>query len=252
MNAPEKDLVSHLTWDAVAARIEEGAAAVLPIGAGAKEHGLHLPMNTDELQAGWISGIIAGACDALIWPTVTYGYYPAFVNYAGSASLTEATFKAVTTDLTKAIAGFGAKPVLVVNTGISTIRPIDELMENELDGTPAVHIKVHSGPRYRDAVKTLSEQSGGTHADEMETSRMLALAPDLVQMDKAQTSPPGKGGAPAPLDPSDDQSPNYSPSGSWGDPTRATAEKGRILNQAMADDVTEMVRHAIDISQNGI
>lgn len=245
MNTPEKDLVSHLTWDTVAARIEAGAAAVLPIGAGAKEHGLHLPMNTDELQAGWIANIIAREIDALVWPTVTYGYYPAFVNYAGSASLSKATFKAVITDLVKAIAGFGAKPVLIVNTGISTIPPIDELMEKELARTPAVHIKVHDGARYRDAVKTLSEQTGGTHADEMETSRMLALVPGLVHMDKAKASPPGKGGAPAPLEPSDDQSPNYSPSGSWGDPARATADKGRILNQAIADDVTEMVRHAI-------
>lgn len=245
MKAPDKDLVSHLTWDTVAARIEAGAAAVLPIGASAKEHGLHLPMNTDEIQADWITGIIAKSIDALIWPTVTYGYYPAFVNYAGSASLSEGAFKAVITDLTKAITGFGAKPVLIVNTGISTIQPIDELMEKELGDAPAVHIKVHSGKRYRNAVKTLSEQAGGTHADEMETSRMLALAPDLVCMDRAQASPPGKGGAPAPLDPNNPESVNYSPSGSWGDPTRATAEKGKILNQAMADDVTEMVRHAI-------
>jgi creatinine amidohydrolase len=43
--------VEQLSWDAVAQRIERGAAAILPIGAAAKEHGFHLPLNTDRIQA---------------------------------------------------------------------------------------------------------------------------------------------------------------------------------------------------------
>ena len=40
-----------MTWDAVARRIDNGAAAILPVGAAAKQHGLHLPLNTDRIQA---------------------------------------------------------------------------------------------------------------------------------------------------------------------------------------------------------
>ena len=79
--------IEHLTWDEVGRRLAQGASAILPVGAAAKEHGFHLPMNTDRVQAEWLAARIAGRFDALIWPTVTYGYYPAFVDYAGSVSL---------------------------------------------------------------------------------------------------------------------------------------------------------------------
>jgi len=84
--------VEQLTWDGVARRIERGAAAILPIGAAAKEHGFHLPLNTDRIQAEWLAAQLAERIDALILPTVTYGHYPAFVAYAGSVSLSASAF----------------------------------------------------------------------------------------------------------------------------------------------------------------
>lgn len=47
----ERNFVEHMKWDEVARRLEAGAAAILPIGAGAKQHGLHLPLDTDRIQA---------------------------------------------------------------------------------------------------------------------------------------------------------------------------------------------------------
>jgi Creatinine amidohydrolase len=67
------NFIEGLTWDEVNRRIASGTAAILPIGAGAKEHGFHLPMNTDRIQAEWFATQIAGRFNALIWPTVTYG-----------------------------------------------------------------------------------------------------------------------------------------------------------------------------------
>lgn len=245
MSIPAKDRVEFLSWDEVAHRIAAGASAVLPIGAGAKEHGLHLPMNTDKIQAEWFAGVIAKEIDAIVWPTLTYGYYPAFVNYAGSASLKAETFRSVVSEIISGILTFGARPVLVVNTGISTLAPVDETLEQVFSGQPVHHLKVHDGPRYKKSAAQLSQQAGGTHADELETSRMLTLMGDVVRLDRAQASPPGKGGAPAPLTPNDPESPNYSPSGSWGDPTLATKKKGEALLEAMAEDVADMARRAL-------
>ncbi len=237
--------VSQLGWDAVAARIEAGAAAILPLGAGAKEHGPHLPMNTDQIQAEWLAGCIAREFDALIWPTLTYGTYPAFVNYAGSLTLSAETFTAMLRELIDGLAGHGVGDILVVDTGISTLKPVAEAVSAGGHEARAHHLKVHEGPRYTRAIAELCTQAGGSHADEMETSRMLALAPALVDMSRAAASPPGKGGGPGPLTPFDPASPNYSPSGSWGDPTLASREKGQALLAAMAEDVVEMARRAI-------
>jgi creatinine amidohydrolase len=234
------NFVEQLSWDAVARRIQDGAAAILPIGAGAKQHGFHLPMNTDRIQAEWLAGQIAGQTDALIWPTLNYGYYPAFVEYAGSVSLSAGAFEAMVGGIAAAILQFGASPLFVLDTGISTRAPVDRALA-QLNAGDVRHLLIHAGPRYRRAVAELTEQHHGSHADELETSLMLALAPQLVNLPRAEASPPVKHEQPGPLSPFDPSSPNYSRSGSYGDPTLATRAKGEVLLAAMVDDLREEV-----------
>ena len=235
-----RHFVEHMTWDQVARRIGEGAAAILPIGAGAKQHGFHLPMNTDRILAESLAARIADRIDSLIWPTVTYGYYPAFVDYAGSISLSAPVFESVIEQIAAGIIGHGCRALLVLDTGISTLAPVDRALA-QLGSPNAVHLKVHDGPRYRRAAEKLAEQSHGSHADELETSLMLALVPHLVDMSRAEASPALKHEMPGPLTHRDSASPNYSRSGSFGDPTLATRAKGEILLTAMVDDMVEQV-----------
>ena len=227
--------VADMSWDAVAARLAAGALAILPIGAGAKQHGFHLPMHTDQAQAEWLATALAARFDALVWPTLTYGFYPAFVAYAGSASLSEATFESVVRELATALAGYGAR-VVVVDTGISTIAPVDRA----LVGLPALHLRVYDGPRAREAARTLATQPHGGHADEIETSIMLALAPHAVAMSRAEASPVAPPG-PGPMQHAAPNAANYSRAGAIGDPTLATREKGEALLAAMIEDALEAV-----------
>jgi creatinine amidohydrolase len=236
----DRNFIEQLSWDEVRARIGSGAAAILPIGAAAKQHGFHLPLNTDRIQAEWLAARIAGPIDALIWPTITYGYYPAFVEYAGSGGLSAPVFEAVIKEIATGIVGFGCRALFVLDTGISTLAPVDRVLARLAFGN-VLHLKIHEGPRYRRAAKELAEQSHGSHADEVETSLMLALVPDLVDMSRAEASPAVKADSPGRLTPSDASSPNYSRSGSYGDPTLATCAKGEILLTAMVDDLTEQV-----------
>ena len=233
-------LVEDLNWDEVARRIENGAAGILPIGAGAKEHGFHLPMNTDRIQAEWLAAKIAERVDALIWPTVTYGYYPAFVEYAGSASLSASVFEAVIHEIAAAILGFGCRALFLLDTGISTRAPVERALRR-LDVAKVRHVRIHEGSRYLEAAAKLAEQNHGSHADELETSVMLALAPHLVNLSRAEASPVAAQETPGPLTPSDPSSPNYSRSGSYGDPTLATRAKGEVLLAAMVEDVLGQV-----------
>src|SRR5215470_4680545 len=234
----ERDLVEHMRWDDVARRIERGAAAILPIGAAAKQHGLHLPLNTDRIQAEWLAARLAGRIDALVWPALTYGHYPAFVEYAGSASLSAATFEAVVAEIASAILNHGCPALFVLDTGISTRASVERALAR-LETGNALHLKIHDGPRYRRAAAALATQGHGSHADELETSLMLAVAPEVVEMWRAEASPAIAQAVPGRLTPTDETSPNYSRSGSFGDPTLATIEKGKALLAAMLDDLTE-------------
>jgi creatinine amidohydrolase len=234
----DRHLIEHLTWDEVARRLEHGAAAILPIGAAAKQHGFHLPMNTDRVQAEWLAARLADRIDALIWPTVNYGYYPAFAEYAGSSGLSAPVFEATIHEIAADIIGFGCRAVLVLDTGISTRAPVDRALARLATGD-ALHLEIHQGQNYRRAATELAEQGHGSHADELETSLMLALAPDWVDMSRAEASPNLKREVAGPLTPSDASSPNYSRSGSYGDPTLATQAKGEVLLTAVLDDLVE-------------
>jgi creatinine amidohydrolase len=233
----DRHFIEYMMWDEVARHIESGAAAILPIGAAAKQHGFHLPLNTDRIQAEFLASRLAERIDALIWPTLNYGYYPAFVAYAGSSSLSSATFETVVHEIATEIISGGCRKLFVLNTGISTLAPVERALAR-LDADRVMHLRIHEGPRYRRAAGQLTEQSHGSHA-ELETSLMLALAPHLVDISRAEPSPAIEYEAPGPLTPSDVNSPNYSRSGSYGDPTLATSAKGEILLTAMLDDLRE-------------
>jgi len=194
----DRNFIERMTWDEVARHIGNGAAAILPVGAAAKEHGFHLPLNTDRIQAEWLASQLAERFDALIWPTLSYGYYPAFVAYAGSSSLSSATFEAVVHEIASGIVDHGCRKLFVLNTGISTLAPVERALAR-LDAGKVMHLRIHEGPRYRQAADRLTEQNHGSH------------------------------------------SPNYSRSGSYGDPTLATSAKGEILLAAMLDDLREQV-----------
>lgn len=240
--------VDRLVWDEIARRLAAGAAAILPIGAGAKEHGLHMPMGTDRIQAEWLSDRLALALmkaghDALIWPALSYGYYPAFTAYAGSVTLSRPAFRMVVGEIAAGLVQQGACRVLVLDTGISTIAPVAEALQGL---AAARHLRIHAGPRYTEAARRLARQRFGSHADELETSRMLVIEPELLDMSRAEASPEPVGGPrPGPLTPSDASSPNYSPSGSYGDPSLATQAKGVALLAAMLEDLLEAAQAAL-------
>ena len=234
----ERDFIERMMWDDVARRIGDGAAAILPIGAAAKQHGFHLPLNTDRIQAEWFAAKLTERIDALIWPTLSYGYYPAFVEYAGSSSLSATTFEAVVRQIAAEILGSGCRKLFVLNTGISTLAPVERALAC-LDNDRVTHLRIYDGSNYRRAAGEIAEQSHGSHADELETSLMLVLAPHLVDMKRAEASPPLKHEARGPLTASNPKSPNYSRSGSYGDPTLATRAKGEALLAAILDDLNE-------------
>ena len=231
--------IAFLAWPEVENLISSGAVAVLPIGAAAKEHGLHLPMMSDLLQAEFLAGRLAENENILIWPTLSYGYYPAFVEYPGSCTLELATFERVVEEITENIFRSGATALLLLNTGISTIAPLDSIAGRSPAAVKPVH--VYRGSRYLEAERHLCRQSRGGHGDEAETSIMLAIAPDLVRIELAKpwlstTIGPGT------LERDDSSHPNFSPDGIYGDPTLATCGKGVKLLDAMIDDLKDALK----------
>ena len=236
--------VARLRWPEVEQRIAAGALAVLPIGSACKEHGPHLPMNADLLQAEWLAEALVRHSQVLVWPTVSYGHYPAFTDYPGSVSLTRDTFTNLVSEILNDIRRSGVRALLILNTGISTIEPLQALVDQRQEGIPITLANVYQGERCHRVTAAVEEQSSGGHADELETSIVAAIDRAQVDVDKAEAWMPPTMEAKGPFSRSDADSPRYSPSGVWGDPTLASEEKGRRLLAAMVEDLLAAVEAA--------
>jgi creatinine amidohydrolase len=229
--------VAQLSWPEVERRIAAGAVAVLPIGAACKQHGPHLPMNADLLQAEWLAAVLVQRAEVLVWPSVPYGYYPAFSDYPGSVSLSAATFQAMVLEILADVRRAGARAVLILNTGISTIEPLQAAVA-AMPGDLRIGLaNVYAGPRCRSVTQAVEQQPRGGHADELETSILLAIGPEHVALDKAEPWTPSAMAVSGPFSRSGSDNPRFSPSGVWGDPTLASAVKGRRLLAAMVEDL---------------
>lgn len=189
-------------------------------------------MNTDQVQAEWLADRLAGEIDALVWPSLTYGYYPAFRAFPGSISLSRATFITLVSEAAAEIQRWTPRRLYILDTGISTIDPIGEAVAS-MGEKKVVHLKIHDGPRYKLA-KQMAEQRFGSHADELETSRILVIAPTLVNMAEAQATPAGPFDGPLTR--------QNAPSGTYGDPRLATHAKGQALLDAMLADLIQTCR----------
>jgi len=207
---------------------------VIPLGAQAKEHGPHLKLENDWLIAEYLKQRVLERADVVIVPTLNYSYYPAFLEYPGSTSLRLETARDLLIDICRSLAGYGPRRFYVINTGVSTTRALK----------PAAEILAAEGIilRYTDILeitgpieKSLATQEGGTHADEIETSMMLYIAPDAVEMTRAvKDFNPDQ---PGPLTRDPQGMGVYSPTGTWGDPTLATRDKGRQVTEALVEGI---------------
>jgi creatinine amidohydrolase len=232
--------LAELTWEQAAEARERYPVAVLPIGAGAKEHGPHLPCGTDLMVVEELARRVVLATPVILLPALAYGFFPAFVDWPGSVSIRPEYFAGMVADIIRSLARHGTKKFLLLDGGVSTQPPLRTLsyeLHNELGVRVAVTNIVALGYEARRAV---AEQESGGHADEIETSCMLVIRPDLVKMDRAvkeiEPALPGTRG--------EDNARKFTlagrmgtSSGVNGDPTLATAAKGERVLAAMAQDI---------------
>jgi creatinine amidohydrolase len=238
--------LAELTWPEAAEAIERYPIAVLPIGAGAKEHGPHLPCGTDQFLVEELARRVVEATPVLLLPTLAYAYYPAFVEWPGSVSISADIFAGVVADIVRSLARHGTRKFLILDSGVSTHPPLVTLSRDlyqELGVLVAVTNIRGLGVEVK---RGLAEQPSGGHADEGETSCLLNIRPDLVKMERAvrefQQFIPGSRGEGGVIKIAVGGK-LTTPHGVNGDATLATVEKGKVALDAMAQDVINFLEH---------
>jgi creatinine amidohydrolase len=236
--SPRATFLADLTWQEAERILTRDAVVVIPLGAQAKEHGPHLRLDNDFRLAEYYRARVLSAANVVIAPTINYHFYPAFVEYPGSTHLQFETAQNVVLDIVRSLASFGPRRFYILNTGVSTARPLAAAQEILRKEGIVLHFTnvLETG---REAEASVRQQQRGTHADEIETSMMLYMDPSRVDMSKAvrDESPQGTGG----LSRVPGNGKTYSPSGVWGDATLATREKGRVVVEAYVKEILEQI-----------
>lgn len=199
--------------------------AILPVGS-MEQHGPHLPVSTDVLIAEHVAKRIAPLVGATVMPAIAYGvsfeHRPLF-----NASVRKSTLAATVRDVCASLAGQGFVQIIVLNGHHGNI--------------PALKNAASSSVHVLHYWRYMKQELG--HAGEAETSLMLAIAPELVDMNKAVA------GARKPAKSASTSRPGsfirVTGNGVWGDPRKATAEKGNRL----LEEITKNLAKAIELQE---
>ena len=214
--------LESLNWIEAERYFASDPVVVIPLGAAAKEHGPHLPLNNDAIIATWLAEQVLRLRPVLVAPLINASFYPAFVEY-----------RDLILDSCSSLASFGLSRFYVLNTGISTLRPLAQVEALLQEGIIFDYLNLDVALQTLPA--KLLQQSFGSHADEHETSLMLHIAPAVVDMSRAVddgaegsgrlTRERGRG--------------LWSRSGVYGQATLASAEKGRVIAE-------HLLRHCLE------
>jgi len=240
--------LGDLAWPEGERLLREAPIVIIPFGAGAKEHGPHLPMNADAKVMEHLCDRAVEGLPVVVAPPILHGWFPAFREFPGTEVADPDVFAAYVKEVALSLVKQGARRIVFLNTGIARATGLPlSIVAREIrveTGTPTM---VASWDDIEPPeVEELAEQRVGGHADEMETSIHLFLQPELVDMDKAVQDYRGEGegypGYRPGLFSRDPEDPAYSETGLFGDPTLATAEKGERALELLTGQWLEILR----------
>lgn len=215
--------------------------AIIPVGS-LEQHGPHLPVMTDWAIAAETGMRVAKKMDAFLVPALPISTCREQMGKKGSVWMEPLTFYQMMNDIIMSLKTQGFKKVGIIpcHGGIFVMTPLVRDLNAKYN--PDLMVAVASSEQFismlsREGLFTEEEQ---LHADEIETSKMLAIAPETVHMDLAVDCIPE---VPRPYL-------NYgsifraTPTGVWGTPTKATLEKGEKLLERCAELAAEELNRA--------
>lgn len=223
------------TWD----ELVNAKLAFLPIGS-TEQHGLHLPLNTDGIIAEALASELSKRFEpSYCVPLLPYSASLEHTDFPGCISLRIRTLTAVVTDIIHSLKRSGITDIVIINghDGNHLLRNIVQELNAEDPHTvwgPFPNRR-HWEEAYRRAGMT-ETISRDMHAGEGETSLLMHLLPEVVKENKREDwdAPDRTFLETVGMKP-------YTPNGTIGFPTRATAEKGRLLFQSLVDQIASTI-----------
>jgi len=230
-------ILENITMKEFKKYLKQTKTIVFPFGT-IEEHGSHLPLNTDSLIIQEVLKLVVKKKEFFLAPIVHYGVCTTTREHPGTISITPETLRQLSSDLVIEAYEKNLRNFLLISGhgGSLHMSALKESAEKLVKKLKDIRIAVFSP--YDVLWKELSEIAetpNDFHAGEMETSIMLYLAPELVKGRSPEEYPK----IPKPFVVRDKM--RYWPGGVWGDPQKASAEKGRKAIELMVDKIAEII-----------
>lgn len=244
--------LAEMNWTSVEEAVARNPKlkVILPVGS-LEQHGPHLPLSTDSIIAEHLAARVSSQLPSILCPTLSIGYSLEHAGFPGTVSLTLRTFASIIEEITGGLFESGFRTLIVINGHGGNRALLDSLI------TSLAH--AHTGltlysftildiarKRFEELRKSPRKMIG--HADEMETSMMLAIRPDLVQMSKAVAEEPDFPSAIS-MECDDLAKVTYgwktkevTRSGIIGNPTFASSETGRLLLDYVVETISLVLK----------
>jgi creatinine amidohydrolase len=209
--------------------------AIIPVGS-LEQHGAHLPVSTDSLIAEYIAKLLSEKVGAFVLPVISYGvsfeHKPMF-----NVSLRNSTLSTMLCDTCISLAENRIREIIILNGhhgNTGALQYIPQEIQSKIPSYVNIHI-LH----YWQMITPEFD-----HAGEVETSLVLAIAPELVHMDRAMPNSKDLSKSRAAynsLTNAPGSFPKITGNGVWGDPMKATASKGDKLIKEIIANLTKTI-----------
>jgi creatinine amidohydrolase len=263
----EKVLYQDFTWPQLKEALEQpNHVVILPTGA-IEQHGHHCPFDTDNLPLEVIAERGARSANergarVIVMPIIRWGFSSLHMDlplpedqFPGTLTLSPNTYLNLVTELMQGAIRAGAKRVLIVNWHGANTQILQVAVRHLRDLTGALIGFLTPYNFAKEEVLDIIDEGILKHAGEAETALVMATRPELIDANKMEKEVAKVEGRATKFFRRDDlespggagrvmiaeRNPDFSPTGTLGDPTIATKEKGEKLLQAMSEKVGEFL-----------
>ena len=238
----DKHRLGELTWQEAEIMMKEARAIIVPLGS-TEQHGYHLPLNTDSTIADYLALEVAKRTNCLVTPTLTYGQVWSAKDFPGTIAIQERTYINFLKDIVTSLESKSPRNIILFSGHLGNVAP-SKIAARELLDEKGFNNVYHFSyiVDMKQAAAGIMEtelwHGSGLHGGEMETSVLLRITPELVRMDKAQADYPVR---PPDLDIRPISWIDFARQGIFGDPTKATSEKGERFIERTLQQLADLV-----------
>jgi creatinine amidohydrolase len=235
-------IFDRLTTNEAEEVLERRPVAILPLGA-VEAHGPHLPLNTDNVLAEGVSRKVAERLDdVIILPTIAYGQVWSTRGYAGTLTISNEVLTGMIVDIGRSLYKQGVRILALINGHMGNLVAMKEAARVLYEECP-LKVLYFTYPGISDTINRVCEAERPHptyfHACEIETSYMLYIAPELVDMEKAVRNIPE---FPPEFDVMSVPWTDVTQTSVLGDATLATAEKGKAIIDMAVDNIVRIIQ----------